>query len=298
MVIRMSYDDTDWYCSSCNAHLNEQSGYESAYGSWTCTECGNYIDLTDNDDICYDSMEDAKNARFLGVKWYCDNCETLLNRQPGFDDNCYFWMCTDCGHMNTISEAEIYSSKQEYDIFKTISDIDWFGNSNSNDENTCDDDDSDDDSFIGNSSSSSWNQQYEQQPMITIKTEPIGKAPLKQRFWGIIIFIAMTICSIILMDFAFDSFFSTHFGLTLFELASSIVLIRGGYLSRKASKKNGSGYFKEKLKGIFGNVAMKITGLLLIFVNLDIYSDISLLLRIGIGIALIIGGHFIYKKMG
>lgn len=39
--------------------------------------------------------------------WYCDNCDALLNEQPGFTYDCGVWTCTECGHENLIDESEI-----------------------------------------------------------------------------------------------------------------------------------------------------------------------------------------------
>ena len=33
-------DDVDWFCDNCNALLNEQRGFTTKKGTWTCRECG------------------------------------------------------------------------------------------------------------------------------------------------------------------------------------------------------------------------------------------------------------------
>ena len=36
----MAYDDCDFHCDNCDALLNDQPGFSSITGSWTCSECG------------------------------------------------------------------------------------------------------------------------------------------------------------------------------------------------------------------------------------------------------------------
>lgn len=55
-------------------------------------------------------MED----RLPDVDWRCDRCGAFLNVQDGFDDHKYVWKCTECGHKNSISAANIYDSHEEY----------------------------------------------------------------------------------------------------------------------------------------------------------------------------------------
>ena len=45
--------------------------------------------------------------RFPGIDWYCDKCDAFLNSQPGFNDHKYTWICTNCGHKNSISRTNI-----------------------------------------------------------------------------------------------------------------------------------------------------------------------------------------------
>ncbi len=52
--------------------------------------------------------------RFFGIDWWCDRCNAYLNNQEGFDDRKYIWKCTECGHKNSISEDNIYESKEDY----------------------------------------------------------------------------------------------------------------------------------------------------------------------------------------
>ena len=54
------------------------------------------------------------SERFPDVDWYCDRCGAYLNIQDGFDDHKYIWKCTECGHKNSISSANIYESHEDY----------------------------------------------------------------------------------------------------------------------------------------------------------------------------------------
>jgi hypothetical protein len=47
------------------------------------------------------------SEKFPDIDWYCDECDAYLNDQPGFDDNCGVWVCTECGCENEISEDQI-----------------------------------------------------------------------------------------------------------------------------------------------------------------------------------------------
>lgn len=46
--------------------------------------------------------------KFPNIDWYCDDCDAYLNDQPGFDDHCGVWICTECGCENEISEDQIF----------------------------------------------------------------------------------------------------------------------------------------------------------------------------------------------
>ncbi len=50
-----------------------------------------------------------RGERFPGIDWECDKCGAILNYQQGFDDHKYIWKCTNCGHKNSISRANIVS---------------------------------------------------------------------------------------------------------------------------------------------------------------------------------------------
>lgn len=37
-----------WYCDKCGTLLNAQSGFTTASDEWTCTECGEENDVSEN----------------------------------------------------------------------------------------------------------------------------------------------------------------------------------------------------------------------------------------------------------
>lgn len=41
----------DWYCDSCRAHMNDQFGFTTVLDTWTCTECGEDNDVSENNII-------------------------------------------------------------------------------------------------------------------------------------------------------------------------------------------------------------------------------------------------------
>ena len=60
---------------------------------WRCFDCGYKI-----------SKQELKEITF----WFCDDCETLLNIQPGFSGNYEKWTCRECGCHNNITEENIF----------------------------------------------------------------------------------------------------------------------------------------------------------------------------------------------
>ena len=50
--------DCDWYCDSCDAHLNRQPGFTTASGSWECTRCGAINDVTEDNILSEEEAED------------------------------------------------------------------------------------------------------------------------------------------------------------------------------------------------------------------------------------------------
>ncbi len=50
----------EWYCDACEAHLNEQPGFDDHLDVWQCRVCGN-LNFLDPDEI-YDNQEDWRNG--------------------------------------------------------------------------------------------------------------------------------------------------------------------------------------------------------------------------------------------
>lgn len=44
----------------------------------------------------------------------CPNCGATLSTQCGFDDSCGVWKCTNCGHLNEITEGMIINERKAY----------------------------------------------------------------------------------------------------------------------------------------------------------------------------------------
>ncbi|MCR5789350.1 MAG: serine/threonine protein kinase [Lachnospiraceae bacterium] len=48
------------------------------------------------------------------ISWICDGCGKMLNTQPGFNEDCGEWKCTECGFINKIDISELYVSEDEF----------------------------------------------------------------------------------------------------------------------------------------------------------------------------------------
>lgn len=48
--------------------------------------------------------------------WKCDECDSVLNDQPGFSTDCGEWECTKCGCINYIDEDNIIEEDEEDDV--------------------------------------------------------------------------------------------------------------------------------------------------------------------------------------
>lgn len=48
------------------------------------------------------------------ITWYCDGCNSILNNQPGFNTDSGTWECTVCGHINDVTENNVYESEDAY----------------------------------------------------------------------------------------------------------------------------------------------------------------------------------------
>ena len=76
-------------CPACRSK-NMYRGAEVR--AWKCPDCGYLL---------------SEEARLNGVLWFCDDCETFLNVQPGFSAETGKWKCTECGFENDVTEDNI-----------------------------------------------------------------------------------------------------------------------------------------------------------------------------------------------
>lgn len=61
----------EWYCDMCEAHLNEQTGFNDHMESWTCTACGHVNPLSMSE--IYETEEDyAHNVRMVDAERFED----------------------------------------------------------------------------------------------------------------------------------------------------------------------------------------------------------------------------------
>jgi predicted RNA-binding Zn-ribbon protein involved in translation (DUF1610 family) len=47
------------------------------------------------------------------ITWYCDNCRTIMNGQPGFSTESGEWTCTECGFVNDVTENNVTEIEEE-----------------------------------------------------------------------------------------------------------------------------------------------------------------------------------------
>ncbi len=82
-------------CPACGANLL----FDEETQSWTCEDC-NFV---------------LPEDEFLNgyVFWFCDHCDEFLNTQEGFDSNEGIWKCTECGHANDVTDANLKGTCME-----------------------------------------------------------------------------------------------------------------------------------------------------------------------------------------
>ena len=79
--------DIDWYCDSCDAHLNRQDGFSTVTGTWVCSRCGNSNNVTSENILSSDELENIYQVE-------CPKCSGHMAR-VGYSFN--KWECEDCG---------------------------------------------------------------------------------------------------------------------------------------------------------------------------------------------------------
>lgn len=90
-------EDEEYLCPDCGAILDDQPGFDTGPGTWTCRKCGK---LLMDEDVYEGDIH-------KGVAWFCDQCGELMNRQKGFTDTLDTWICTSCAHTNKIASSKI-----------------------------------------------------------------------------------------------------------------------------------------------------------------------------------------------
>ena len=78
--------DCDWYCDDCDAHLNNQAGFNTLSGSWTCTKCGWVNDVTENNILSGDEEEFVRDVYIV-----CPDCGAHMTT-----DDYEHYECPDC----------------------------------------------------------------------------------------------------------------------------------------------------------------------------------------------------------
>lgn len=95
------YRDIDWN-ASMYAHVKDVMDCPACRGQsmylgpsrrkWHCPDCGYQISALKKD---------------FTVFWFCDDCETFLNVQLGFNTKEKQWTCTECGCICDVSRRNI-----------------------------------------------------------------------------------------------------------------------------------------------------------------------------------------------
>ena len=76
-------------CPSCRS----KNMYWGVSGrKWKCPDCGYSI---------------TGKEKLFGVFWFCDKCEAFLNVQQNFTTKDKTWKCTECGHVNDVTNNNI-----------------------------------------------------------------------------------------------------------------------------------------------------------------------------------------------
>lgn len=81
------FEEIDWYCDGCDAHLNRQEGFNTSTGSWECTRCGYINDVTEDNILSEEEADDLYQEE-------CPKCGGHMAR-VGYSFN--EWECEDCG---------------------------------------------------------------------------------------------------------------------------------------------------------------------------------------------------------
>ena len=109
------YDDVEWYCDNCDAHLNNQSGFHVESGMWTCKKCGWINDVSDSNILDGSELEFVRNVYVV-----CPNCGAHMLTEDGEN-----FRCTDCychgSYDYDNEELDIEDDDEEFDCYERLS---------------------------------------------------------------------------------------------------------------------------------------------------------------------------------
>lgn len=110
-------------CPYCQNHVpfhgfeyrsfNWNSGMYSDINEWTdCPVCRSpnmFLDSKHKSYMCPDcNYVWPLKERKHGILWFCDECDTYLNIQPGFSAKKKTWRCAECGFTNSITKDNVF----------------------------------------------------------------------------------------------------------------------------------------------------------------------------------------------
>ncbi len=80
------------YWTDCPKCRSENMVYSDEKNCWVCLDCR--YEMT---------QQWLENT----VLWFCDECETYLNIQSGFNTNTGEWKCKKCGYLNDVTDENV-----------------------------------------------------------------------------------------------------------------------------------------------------------------------------------------------
>ena len=103
----MNLDCFDWYCDECNALLNDQPGFSTNSGSWSCKECGEVNYMNENEILSDIEAEEFRNSGFDSYNEY--NADKYSGEGLSVDDAAIIWLShgKDEDYMFGYSEYEL-----------------------------------------------------------------------------------------------------------------------------------------------------------------------------------------------
>lgn len=85
-MAKFNYNNYDWYCDQCDAHLNNQSGFTGENGTWQCVKCG-ALNFINRENVLTDYGQKMEYFMFV----HCPSCDAHLIEDAGE------MVCPDCG---------------------------------------------------------------------------------------------------------------------------------------------------------------------------------------------------------